>query len=304
MMLLMLAAHAAAAGVADPPAPAAPSGSCSGECRRPWFHYTATNLTTSDPNGLMWRRTASGEVSYEYFHQDRGSYTKDHPQYCWGSEGNPASAWGHASSPDMLHWKGMPVSGVCGSTGGGTMLPPDFRGPNGERWTSVMVASAPGGAPMDTNGTGRGLKLWTSNNTELTYEMYSPPGTRCHPKYHLCDACVICPEKVKPGPSNPPPAVRTSFLGDSFTWSEPPWNMPSSNRTYYVLSGSGTCPQQKAGIPSEWCGWGHGNLEGGAMALLFSSKNLVDFTFNSVFYDNKRSADKMPINAGDGALLY
>ena len=24
---------------------------------------------------------------------------------------------------------------------------------------------------------------------------------------------------------------------DSFTWSEPPWNVPSTNRTYYVLSG-------------------------------------------------------------------
>ena len=63
----------------------APPGSCSGECRRPWYHYTARNLTTSDPNGLQWRRTASGGVSYEFFHQDRGSYTKLHPEYCWGT---------------------------------------------------------------------------------------------------------------------------------------------------------------------------------------------------------------------------
>lgn len=237
---------------------------CSGECRRPWYHFTARNLTTSDPNGLQWRRTASGEISYEFFHQDRNTYTKTHPQYCWGSEGG-GSAWGRATSPDLLHWKAEPISGVCGSTGGGVTLPSDFRGPNGERWRSAMLTSAPGGTPMDTNGTGRGLKLWVSNSTgeSMQYKMYKPPNTTCHPEapYHLCDACVICPSKVRKGPSNPPPSAQTAFLGDSFTWSEPPWNVLSTNRTYYVLSGSGTCPQAP-GKPVEFCGYG-GDVPGG-----------------------------------------
>ena len=100
-------------------------GECSGECRRPWFHYTARNLTTSDPNGLQWRVT-DGAVRYEFFHQDRGSYLKQHPEYCWGSEGGSiaepkggGNAWGHASSPDLLHWHTEPVSGICASSGGG-----------------------------------------------------------------------------------------------------------------------------------------------------------------------------------------
>ena len=103
------------------PSPTPPEGSCFGECRRPWYHYTAPNLITSDPNGLQWRRGASGKIIYEFFHQDRNSYVKTHPQYCWGSEGE-GNAWGHASSPDLLHWHSMPVSGICASSGG-ALLP-------------------------------------------------------------------------------------------------------------------------------------------------------------------------------------
>ena len=297
------------------PIPPTPQpGACSGECRRPWYHFTAGNLTTSDPNGLQWRRTETGAISYEYFHQDRNTYTKTHPSYCWGSEGGGGagsgkpSAWGRASSPDLLHWKTEAVSGVCGSSGGGVTLPPDFRGPHGERWTSAMVASAPGATPMDTNGTGRGLKLWVSNDTgtSMHYSMYLPPGTQCHAEYHLCSACVICPKAVREGPSNPPAETLTAFLGDSATWSEPPWNVPSTNRTFYVLSGSGTCP---GGIgkdgkpkPSEFCGWG-GDRKGGGQALLFSSKNLVDWKYVSQFFLNSRAGNEMPPNAGQGSAI-
>jgi len=91
--------------------------------------------------------------------QDRGSYLKQHPEYCWGSEGGSTqepkgggNAWGHASSPDLLHWHTEAVSGVCASSGGGVTLPPDFRGPNGERWTSAMVGVGGVADPRDTNG--------------------------------------------------------------------------------------------------------------------------------------------------------
>jgi len=93
----------------------------------------------------------------------------------------------------MLHWTAQEVSGVCGSTGGGITLPPDFRGPNGERWRSAMLTSSPGGTPISG---APGLKLWVSNDT-LTYTMYKPPGTKCFPPFHLCQACVICPSTVR-----------------------------------------------------------------------------------------------------------
>jgi hypothetical protein len=294
-------------------APPSPSGTCSGECRRPWYHYTALNTTTSDPNGLQWRRTAGGAISYEFFHHDRNSYTQSHPDYCKGNEGS-GSAWGHARSPDMLHWESMPISGICASTGGGVTLPPGFRGPNGERWLATMLASAPGGTgatkdpetgkvpsdPIDTNGVGRGLKLWTSNDSEVAhFSEYLPPNTTVDPTYRVNNACVICPAGVREGPSNPPGAGRSAFLGDSFTWSEPPWDVPSTNRTFYVLSGGGTC---KAGEPAEFCGWG-GSAAGGAQALLFASKNLVDWWYVSDFYLNSRPADAEPPDAGQGHAI-
>ena len=289
--------------------PLAPLGECSGECRRPWYHYTARNLTTSDPNGLQWRRTPDGAVSYEFFHQDRGSYLKQHPEYCWGSEGGSVAqpkgsgnAWGHASSPDLLHWRTEPVSGICGSSGGGLTLPADFRGPNGERWTSAMIAVGGVAGPRDTNGTGRGLKLWVTNDTgpALRYSMYKPPGTRCYPELHMCEACVICPAGVRISPSNPPPETRTAFLGDSFTWSEPPWHVPSRNRTYFVLSGSGTCAEGKG--PPEFCGWG-ADVTGGAQALLFVSNNLVDWRYVSQYYLNSRVGNQLPPDAGQGSAI-
>ena len=201
-------------------------------------------------------------ISYEFFHQDRNSYTKDHPQYCWGNEGTHGGAWGHARSPDMLHWESMPVTGICASTGGGVTLPADFRGPNGERWAAAMLGSAPGGTdPRNTNGVGVGLKLWTSNDSDVAhFTEYLPPNTTVDPTFKDNNACVICPSKVRKGPSNPPSAGRSAFLGDSFTWSEPSWNIPSTNRTYYVLSGGGTC---KPGVASEFCGFG-GSKPGGA----------------------------------------
>ena len=314
MVALLLPLLLGSASTVQPaPAPAPASGTCSGECRRPWFHYTAWNMTTSDPNGLQWRRTASGDISYEFFHQDRNSYTQNHPDYCKDNEGS-GSAWGHARSPDMLYWETMPVSGICASTGGGVTLPPNFRGPNGERWLAAMVGSAPGGTgaakdpntgkvpadPIDTNGIGRGLKLWTSNDSEvLHFSEYLPPNTTVDPKYQVNNACVICPAGVRKGPSNPPAAGRSAFLGDSFTWSEPPWNVPSNNRTWYVLSGGGTC---RHGEPPEFCGWG-GSAPGGAQALLFSSKNLVDWRYVSDFYLNSRSADALPLDAGQGHAI-
>ena len=163
-----------------------------------------------------------------------------------------------------------------------------------------MVGS--GGGPNERVGIGRGLKLWVSNISDLShfYE-YLPPNTTFNARYHDNNACVICPSKVRQDPSNPPIGTQIAFLGDSYTWSEPEWYVPSSNRTYYVLSGSGRCPQT-AGTPPTYCGWG-GDVPGKAQALLFSSKNLVDFRFVSTFYDNSRADDVLPPDAGQGHAI-
>jgi len=252
----------------------------SGEALRPWYHFTRLEGEMNDPNGLQFRFKQDGILSYELFYQHRPS----NASACWGSEGS-GDVWGHASSPDLLHWRRLPLSGMCGSTGSGITLPAGFHGPNGETWMSALIASAPSMTPRDTNGTGRGLKLWTSNDTDLLkYEEYLPPGTVNIPGYHMNDACVICPAAVRPGPSNPPVWTRAADIGDSYVWSDPMWNIPSDNRTFYVLSGEGRCPL-KDGIPSTFCGWAKGKEP---QALLWSSKNLVDWRFIGEFYNGTR----------------
>ena len=235
---------------------AAGSVGCSGECRRPWYHYTARNMTTSDPNGLQWRRrTADGAVSYEFFHQDRGSYTQNFPRYCWGNEG-AGDAWGHASSPDMLRWKSMPVSGVCASTGAGVTLPEDFRGPNGERWLSAMIGSSPGGDkdPRGSDGVGWGLKLWTSNDSNVAhFDEYLPPGTTFNATYHDNDACVICPAGVRKGPSNPPPWTRINVMDTPRSGATRPGTTPPPTERIMLSPASRSAPTSLASPP---CGAG------------------------------------------------
>ena len=70
------------------------------------------------------------------------------------------------------------------------------------------------------------------------------------------------------------------FAGDSYIFSEPRWSIPSKNRTFYAISGEGRCPARSE--PSMFCGWQHGREP---QALLWSSKNLVDWRFVSEFYN-------------------
>jgi hypothetical protein len=188
---------------APPPLAPPPPGAATGEALRPWYHLTRLSGEMNDPNGLKWRRKPDGSASYEmYYQHDAG------PTYCYGSEGN-SHAWAHASSPDMLRWTRVADSAhmTCASTGAGVTLALDFAGgPSGETWLSANLGSAPSGDTRDTNGTGRGLKLWVSNDSLANdYFEYLPPGTKTiDPVTKQNDGCVICPERVRKGPSNPP----------------------------------------------------------------------------------------------------
>ncbi len=64
------------------------------EPHRPRLHYTPARNWMNDPNGLVYHRGV-----YHLFYQ----YYPDQP--VWGP-----MHWGHATSPDLLHWKEQPIA--------------------------------------------------------------------------------------------------------------------------------------------------------------------------------------------------
>ena len=96
LMAVLMAALVFGLTLLSPTATAAPPHipAAYDQTYRPQFHYTPAKNWMNDPNGLVYY-----QGQYHLFYQYNPSGNT------WGN-----MSWGHAVSPDLVHWKELPVA--------------------------------------------------------------------------------------------------------------------------------------------------------------------------------------------------
>jgi sucrose-6-phosphate hydrolase SacC (GH32 family) len=133
------------------------------EIYRPQFHFTPKTGWTNDPNGLLWYQ---GE--YHLFFQHNPFDTK------WGN-----MTWGHAISPDLVHWRQMenallPDQMGTMFSGSGIVDTANTAGlQKGSEKTLVVFYTAAGGTSDESKGQPYTQCMAYSNDRGRTWTKYA-----------------------------------------------------------------------------------------------------------------------------------
>jgi len=193
---------------------------------RPQFHFSPKKNWTNDPNGLMYYK---GEYHLFFQHNPSGIN--------WGN-----MTWGHAVSPDMVHWTQLDDaigpdkmgtifsgSGVvdCGNTTG-------FQ--TGEEKALVCVYTSAGGTSEESKGQPFTQSIAYSNDCGRTWTKYEKNPVVCHIVSSNRDPKVIWHEPTKRW-------VMALFLdGNEYLLLTSPNLKEWTGQSTIHLRGAGECP--------------------------------------------------------------
>ena len=217
-------------------------------------HHTLRDPSSSPP----YSRSPCTSSYHMHFQSQGGS-----ARLCPGAVAGEHT-WGHATSADMVTWTEHEVTCIQSSSGGGIALDPGALG----NFTAAALGSSP---TASGPGAKVGLELWLNDDPALLAPWrVHDAGDGCYGTTTKAGA-VICPSMV-------PPELDAGYIGDNYFWQ----TGAVGNRTYFLLSGSTVCAPA-----APWCGYPHGKTP---MALLFSSRNLLDWRFATVWYRGEPTA--------------
>eukprot|EP00040_Diaphanoeca_grandis_P044322 m.270619 g.270619 ORF g.270619 m.270619 type:complete len:181 (-) comp90792_c0_seq1:1084-1626(-) len=123
---------------------------------RPKFHFTPRFGWTNDPNGLNFAKGSDGNIVQHLFYQANPNSTSPP----WSAPWAPAY-WGHATSPDLVHWTEVVPSAIRG--GSGAIVP----------LSEKMQTAADGVTAIAFDSEGGGIGFWTSRDADQLY--WHPP---------------------------------------------------------------------------------------------------------------------------------